>query len=251
MDLEATAESIEPRVRPSPVDGLEYFRGWVIHSHPFDSGHVLVLRVFPENVFAPYEAIWHRDPEGEWTIYVDGPRLDTACPRFFGAAARDSLFADISLEWTGPMDLTVEMDDPELIWTVSMAASPLVSLSNATTANVPEALARTRPMTRTMEMMGNLLFDLGEIDLAGVTPNGQEGVMVTRRLSLVESASARLDGIDLGEPATVDESPTFGELRFPKRPLFAIGSGYFSTLDEAEFERTVAELREHSTPSGA
>jgi hypothetical protein len=31
---------------------------------PFTSGHVLVLRVFPESSFGPYRAVWHRDPSG-------------------------------------------------------------------------------------------------------------------------------------------------------------------------------------------
>ena len=53
---------------------------------PFDSGHYLALRVFPENDFSPYKTVWHRDPEGQWSIFVDGPRFDTACPRYYGPA---------------------------------------------------------------------------------------------------------------------------------------------------------------------
>jgi hypothetical protein len=32
---------------------------------------VLALRVFPDNDFAPYRTIWHRDPGGRWAIYAD------------------------------------------------------------------------------------------------------------------------------------------------------------------------------------
>lgn len=251
MTLETTVGTIEPRARPSPVDGFECFYGWVIYAHPFDSEHVLTFRVFPENDFAPYEAIWHRDPDGEWTIYVDGPRLDTACPRFFGAAARESRFADIEYEWTGPMELTIEMDDPELVWTVSMADSPLVEFMNATSANMPEVLARTRPMTRMMEWMGDVVFDLGEIDLAGIAPNGQNAILLPRRMFPIESASARLNGTDLGESVRHSENPTIGGLKLPAQPIFAIGKAYFTTLDLAEYERTIAELHGRSTPSGA
>ena len=31
---------------------------------PSGSGHVLALRVFPENDFSPYRTIWHRDRQG-------------------------------------------------------------------------------------------------------------------------------------------------------------------------------------------
>jgi hypothetical protein len=60
----------------APWPGHEYVKGWGVFGLPFDSGHVLALRVFPENDFAPYRTLWHRDPAGSWSIYVDGPRLD-------------------------------------------------------------------------------------------------------------------------------------------------------------------------------
>lgn len=247
MNIEAIVRSIQPQTQPSPAGGFEYGRGWGIYANPFGSGHVLALRVFPENDFVPFKTIWHRTPEEEWTIHVDGPRLDTACPRYYGAAAQNSRFADISLEWTGPMDLTVEMDDPELVWTVSMADSPLVEIVNATGGTVPDFLARTRPLTRLMEWIGDAVFDTGEIDLTGVAPNGQEAILLPRALLPIVSGSAHLDGTDLGTPETHTENPTIGELRLSARPTFVIGRAYFTMQDAAEYERTVAELRGHST----
>jgi hypothetical protein len=63
-----------------PREGQEYVNGWGIFALPFESGDVLALRVFPQNDFSPYVAVWRRDPAGHWAIYVDGTRLDTACP---------------------------------------------------------------------------------------------------------------------------------------------------------------------------
>ncbi len=78
IDLAAMLRDL-PAVRGrAPWPGHEYVKGWGVFGLPFDSGHVLALRVFPENDFAPYTTIWHRDPAGRWAIYVDGPRLDTA-----------------------------------------------------------------------------------------------------------------------------------------------------------------------------
>jgi hypothetical protein len=91
-----------PAVRghfPCPDD--EYVKGWGIFALPFDSGHVLALHVHPENDFGPYRSPWHRDPAGRWSIYVDGARLDTACPRYFAAACERTDFAHIELTWTG------------------------------------------------------------------------------------------------------------------------------------------------------
>ena len=87
---------------------------------PFSSGHVLVPRVFPRNSFASYKSVWHRTPEGTWTIFVDGASLDTACPRYFGVAAKENRSARVDLTWTGPMDLEVKADPPGLRWTMSL-----------------------------------------------------------------------------------------------------------------------------------
>ena len=50
----------------APWPGHEYVRGWGVFGLPFDSGHVLALRVFPQSSFGPYRTLWHRDPEGRW-----------------------------------------------------------------------------------------------------------------------------------------------------------------------------------------
>ena len=77
---------------------------------------MLAVRVFPDNDFSPYRTVWHRDPQGAWSIYVNGPRLETACPRYYGAACAWTGFARIDLEWTGPAVLRVSVDTAELEW---------------------------------------------------------------------------------------------------------------------------------------
>lgn len=62
----------------------ELFRGYGVMALPFDSGHVLGLRVMPRNDYAPFESIWHRTPGGRWSMYVDGPHHEVFCPRLFG-----------------------------------------------------------------------------------------------------------------------------------------------------------------------
>jgi hypothetical protein len=74
-----------PAQPPSP--DVEYVKGWGCSGGlPFESGHLLALRVFPHSSFGPYRTGWHRDPDGCWSIHVDGPQVDTACPRYYGAA---------------------------------------------------------------------------------------------------------------------------------------------------------------------
>src|SRR5262249_5909825 len=122
MTLASELQALRPLVQRSPLSGYEYVKGFGIFGLPFDSGHVLALRVFPENDFGPYITIWHRPPAGAWSIFVDGPRLDTACPRYYGAATRHVQFSKITLQWTEAAALSIRVDDPELDWSVSMAA---------------------------------------------------------------------------------------------------------------------------------
>ncbi len=64
MQKEALAsepQRIEPRVGTSPWPDHEHVRGFAVMAPPFSSGHVLGLRVRPENDFAPYVSLWHCD----------------------------------------------------------------------------------------------------------------------------------------------------------------------------------------------
>lgn len=243
MDLASTVTAIEPAARPSPLPGFEYVRGYGVYSMPFDSGHVLALRVFPENDFAPYRTIWHRTPDGVWSIYADSPRLDIACPRYYSAATELCTFARISLEWTGPRTLAVEMDSPPLRWDVSMAGPPLFSIANAISSRIPERHWRSPATLRTFERVGGAAFGLGDVTLSGNAPNGHFAIVMPVRMFPVASAQARLDGADLGKPARVPSNPSIGPLRLPARPIFAIGRAYFEMQDPDEYRRTVAELR--------
>ncbi len=243
VDVESAVRRIRPRVQRSPVPGHEHQHWWGVLAHPFDSGHVLALRVARQNDFAPFTSVWHRSPDGEWSIYVDGPRLDTACPRYWRAAAEHVQLADISVEWAGPMDLVVEMADPPLRWTASMDAGPVVGAANAVSRRLPERVLRSRPMIRLAELAADRLFDLGDITLATPVPNGQDATVLTRRLFPIIDGSAQLDGDDLGSSAGMSENPTFGEARLPARPVFTVGRAYLTILDADEYENSVAETR--------
>jgi hypothetical protein len=51
---------------------------------------------------------------------ADGPRPDTPCPRYFGAACHTTGLARIGLSWAGAATLRVTMDSPAL------EASPVI-----------------------------------------------------------------------------------------------------------------------------
>lgn len=250
MSLASELQQIKPLTRASPLPGFEHVRGFGIFSLPFDSGHVLALRVFPENDFAPYISIWHQSPDGQWSIFTDAPRLDTACPRYFGAAASHVQFSHITLTWTGPMELLVEMDSPKLVWSVSMATTPLFKIMNMISPRLPEPLWRAPAMLRMMEWLGRVFFDMGDSTLSGIVPNGHFGIMMPQRMFPIVSTKAELAGQELGQGTRAKENPSIGKLRLSARPIFAIGRGYFKIQDSAEHERTIKELHEATQHGG-
>ena len=237
-----TIQQIRPLIQPSPVSGYEYVRGFGIYGLPFDTGHVLALRVFPENDFAPYITIWHRTPDGTWSIYVDGPRHDTACPRYYGAAVDHVASSKITLTWLGPMELHVEMDGPDLDLTVELESSWRTTFMNAIGSRIPVSVWRVPEVARGLTRIADLMFDVGNVSLVGTAPNGQHTTLLPRQMYPIVTGSATLDGEDLGRPIRSETNPTIGSVALPARPMLAVGEAYFEILDREEYDRTRSEL---------
>lgn len=239
LDLASTLSRL-PEVRGHAAwPDHEYVKGWGVFGLPFDSGHVLGLRVFPENDFAPYRTIWHRDPEGRWAIYADAPRLDIACPRYYGAACERTALAKISLDWAGPASLRVTMDHPALDWTFTATSTLLLDALNAVSAALPVATWRPNVLLRTRESMARAL-GMGRLSLHGVMPSGHVGTLMPQRMYLIEESRASFDGVDLGRPAHVRPNPAIGAVPLPARGVLGIGGGMWRVRDAEEFERVRA-----------
>lgn len=231
-----------PEVRGrAPWSDHEYVKGWGVFGLPFDSGHVLALRVFPENDFAPYRTIWHRDPAGRWAIYADAPRLDIACPRYYGRACDRTAFAKIEVAWTGPSSLRVTMNDPSLEWDLTASDTPVLRTMNRISARLPLWTWRSAPLLRAREALAQRVLGMGDLRLSGTMPSGHVGTLMPQRMYLVESATATLDGSDLGRPTRAAQNPRIGDVALPARGVLAVGQAAWAILDREEHERTRAE----------
>ena len=183
-------------------------------------------------------------------MFVDGLSHDTACPRYYGNAVSYVQTAKITLTWISTNKLHIEMDHPKLDWEVVMKTSPLANAMNTISKNLPEYIWRMPVALRAFEKIGNLLFDLGEIDLSGHFPNGHFGILMPRQMFLISSSTALMNGVNLGKPVRSIENPMIGKLRLPARPIFAIGGYYFKIPDQEVYEQTVAEMQQlHFTNS--
>lgn len=231
LDLATTLTALPERQGEPPWPGHEYVKGWGVFGLPFDSGHVLALRVFPENDFSPYRTLWHRDPEGRWAIYVDGQSVDTACPRYYGQACAHVGYAGIQLEWTGPASLRVTMDEPALEWTLTARHSPVLRLLNTVSPRLPLSTWRSPRLVQAREAMARRVLGLGEIRMSGTMPSGHAGILMPQRMYFIDETHAVLDGVDLGLATRVSPNPQIGQVPLPARGVLAIGQGAWEILD--------------------
>ncbi|MEU1513282.1 hypothetical protein ABZ490_14165 [Streptomyces sp. NPDC005811] len=240
IDLASRLSGLPESRGDAPWPGHEYVKGWGVFGLPFSSGHVLALRVFPESSFGAYRTVWHRTPHGRWSIHVDGPRLETSCPRYYGPACEHIGFARIHLTWTGPASLRVTTDAPSLDWTLTARSTPVLTAMNAVSSALPLASWRPRVLVRSRELMAGAL-GLGRVEMAGVMPSGHTGTLLPERMYYIADARAVLDGTDLGHPVRLDRNPRIGEVPLPARGILAIGQAAWQIRDPAEYERTRAE----------
>lgn len=240
LHLASRLRDLPARRGSAPWPDHEYVKGWGVFGLPFDSGHVLALRVFPENDFGPYCTLWHRTPDGRWSIHVDGPRLDTACPRYYGSACDHTGFAQISLTWTGPATLRVTMDSPALDWTLTATETPALKVLNPVSAALPLSSWRPAVLVRARERLAKLL-GMGDLQMSGRMPSGHRGMLMPKQMYLIDDSRAVLEGVDLGRPTRLARNPDIGGVPLPARGVLAVGGAVWEILDRAEYEQTRAE----------
>jgi hypothetical protein len=243
LDLAAELSNRPARQGRFPWPDHEYVRGWGVFGLPFDSGHYLALRVFPENDFAPYVTVWHRAPTGSWSIFADAPRLDLACPRYYGPACDLTAHAKIDVEWTGPDQLQIKVDSPDLTWTVTASETPLLRLMNRLSPHLPLWTWKTRPLLSARELLARRLLHVGPIRMGGTMPSGHIGTLMPERMYFIDASTAVLDGEDLGRPNRLEEPVDIGGVLVPSRGILAVGQAAWGILDPAEYERARMDAR--------
>lgn len=231
LDLASTLSRPPHRPAGPPWPDHEYVMGWGLLSQAFDSGHVLALRVFPAGTFGGFRAVWHRDPVGRWSIYVDSAEPETACPRYFGAATHHTGATDIGVEWTGPATVRVTMDRPSLDWTFTASTTPVLDAVNAVNAAMPPASWRSRPIERSRELLARAL-GLGPFRMTTTTPSGHRMTLMPKSMYFVDSARAVLSGHDLGRPVRTPHLPRIGAVDLPARAVLATGEVVWRVQEE-------------------
>lgn len=196
------------------------FSGYGVIGQPFLSGHVLALRRFPASSLGiGYTTVWHRDPAGQWTFYSTvAPEL--GCARFFGGVIRRNVVAPIQIEWTSGTGFRVAIENT-LQWEVVLQASLRGALMNAVSSLMPESCWRNRRVLKMMSTAARLGLGAGPMKLTGRTPNGYEFVANPRRVWLMRTSLAKLNGVDLGASGALEIQAELGDFLIPQRGVFA------------------------------
>ncbi len=208
----------------------ERFSGYTVMGLPFPNGHYLAFRRFPANPFGrPYSSVWHRDPDGAWTFFVDAP-ADESCPRYFDADIRASIRTPIDVSWPGPSRLRVEVPGTlswDLVFASTAATSALSAAARATSARLMERGTVLALMGR----MAGAMLRTGRMRMAGTTPNGQWFRAEPTRLWSVAASTAVFDGTDLGTPGPLPEQAHLADVWLPQRGVLMLGGGVFEPFD--------------------
>jgi hypothetical protein len=220
-DVAATFE----RGMPLPPGPGDRFTGYAVLGVPFRSGDVLALRRFPvTSNGSGYTSVWHRAPDGAWTIYADVGGGE-GCSRYFAPAIRDTVVTPIRIEWTSARNLTVAADGGRLIaWTVALAPTPSTRLLNRIVALVPVACWADERALKLFGFAAGVALGAGRVSLAGETPSGSRFLAHPRKVWAVCASRASIAGRDLGPVGPITPQPALGDWFIPRRGLFAAGS---------------------------
>jgi hypothetical protein len=223
--------ALEQAASPRLPDGDdERFAGYGVMGLPFTSGHYLALRNFPAtSLGAGYRAVWHRDPDGAWTIYATEPP-EVSCARYFGAALSATATTPIDVTWTGAQAFRVTIPGV-LDWEVELGRTAATAVLSRMGGLLPERAWRSDAVLAPMGPVAGALLRAGRVGLRGTTPNGQHFTAGPRLIWTVAASSARLDGVDLGRPGALPVQDHLGDFWLPQRGIFAIGQTCYEVYD--------------------
>lgn len=213
---------------PRLPDGAgDRFSGYGVLGVGFASGHILALRrVFASSIGPPFTTVWHRDPGGRWSVYVDAaPEL--TCVRYLGRAGRIVRDDRIDLGWQGPTSLAIRVPGAGIAWALHLAPAPGARVLAALRRRLPDSWCRHSAVQRTMVAVAGRLLRLDPRTLAGRTPGGHAFRLDAHQFWTVDASTAWCRGDHLGPPVSLPTSARVGDFSIPPWGVFMIGDTLF------------------------
>lgn len=194
--------------------------GYGVMGIPFASGDYLALRDWTASSFGPpYRAVWHRNHNGDWTIYANQPPK-TSCARFLQPAISASRTTAIEIDWTDDHTFTVRIPNADLTWMVSLAHTAVTRMLSAVAPVMPTMVWRSDPALRLVAVSSAAVLRTGRLRLAGTMPNGQRYQLGPQHMWRVRNSTAAMGPHDFGVPHPVRPQASIGEVPLPQRGVF-------------------------------
>ncbi len=205
----------------------ERFTGYGAMGVPFSGGSYIALRdMVASSLGTGYRAIWHRNPQGRWTIFTTvSPAV--SCPRYFGSAAAVEQVPAIEMIWRDDWTVEVTMGT-RLSWRLRLGSTPATKVMTSIGGVMPAWTWESNAVLGSMGPMAGAVLRSGQIRLRGLTPNGQGFKAAPLRVWRVISGAAVVDGADLGAMGPLPEQARLGDFWLPQRGLFFAGQARFT-----------------------
>jgi hypothetical protein len=218
-------EREERTVSPETHGSLRPFHGSICPGIGFESGHTIWLIGFDETPtpIGAYSEVWIETPEGELTLYADPGE---AAPYISAYHEFDRVEA-ADLTWReGREGIEVAMDADDgttLEFRAELARTPRTRLMGILAALTPAAVLRSSVGGVISSLSYDLLLGSGGTKLLGRTETGTRYWGDADRFLAIESATAVLDGTDLGGLAPSPSARDYGDVRTATDPHVIVG----------------------------
>lgn len=213
------------------------FRGYGVMGLPFSSGHLLSFRrMTGSSVGPPFTTVWHRDPAGVWTVYVD-QEPEVTCTRYFGSAIDRVIHGPIDLNWEGPMQVSVRVPEARLEWAARLSKDLRTRTVTALGGVLPSFAWGSAPVMSVLGQVASRFLGIGAMNLSGHAPNGQRYLAAPKRFWRVDASAAVLEGVELGDIKKLPKQARVGSVRVPNGGIFAIGEAQFEAFDPGRHSR--------------
>lgn len=219
----ARAEAMERRRRLPDLPG-DVAVGYGVLGLPFQSGHVLAFRRLVTTSYSPPStSVWHRDPQGRWTFWVDVPE-EQSCARFYRPALARVEEAEIELRWTGPGTLSLSVPQHRVHWGMRICRSPVTRGLDGAFGILPDAVMESPAALGVLGPLAGKVLGTGPLQVAGVLPTGRSYLIRPRSVWWVKGTAAVVEGREIGRAGSLPDQPAIGSVPVPNRGLFAFGS---------------------------
>jgi len=180
-------------------------------------------------------------------MYVDG-EPERTCPRFFGSAIDRVEVVEIEVSWEGHMRLSIRVPENRVHWGMRLASDAATRGIGSVGRALPRFVRESPWALSALGRLAGPILGVGQLSLAGTSPNGQEFRAGPRNLFRVEAAAAVVEGRDLGALGPLAEQARLGDLWLPNGGVFATGEAAFETFNSARHSRAVTRWSRNYRP---